>query len=193
LTTEIPQTIKNELIVHILNLHIVGQVVDVPADLLEIVRGQRDDRVEHRGGNLEVRVIQIQQIQFGYSLRVLLHVLQLNAQMIGVVLIHIQRECVVVVDRLNDLVQVQNVHPDEFLALAMVILELVRFQLQVNQYDVRAVHGAYLDVFLRDLYHRVRKDLLQSFHEDFDRGGLHSLNLQTILFVRGYRHFVKNI
>ena len=75
LLTEVAGTGDDQFVVHVLDFHELGEVVDVSADFLEVVRREGDDGVKHGGGDVHVVVLQIEQVQLSDALRVLFGVL----------------------------------------------------------------------------------------------------------------------
>ena len=180
LRPEVAVAAEDELVLDVLDLHEGREVGHVAADLLEVHRGERDDGVVLHGVREDGVVAQIQQHELVMGLAVLVAVLDLDAQVVDVVGVDVERESVVVGDGAHELVEVHHVDADRYLLRAVVILELAGLEEHVHQHDARGVGGHDLHARLVEVDGGVCQHLLERLDHQLEGRGLDGAELHAV-------------
>jgi len=136
----IPLTPEHKFLAGRLDLHDLAQRMHVANDLLEIRGGHGDDGGELDRGDRDVPDIHLDEIQIQLCHHLLLAVHDLDAELGGVVLAHVQNDALVVTHRLHELEEVDHVDADDLLLRAVELVEAIGLETEVDQDRVSAVH-----------------------------------------------------
>ena len=108
-----------------LYIQLLPQSVHVPADLLEIDRRHVNDVTEVEVGDLDLVNVRVKEFEEVVGDRRLLGVLHANPQLVGIGRGQVERKRVIVPHGLDQLEEVDHVHPEDVLGGAEVVLEAI--------------------------------------------------------------------
>ena len=104
----------------------------VPDDLLELRGGHRDDAGEFDGRDLDGIDIDLDQLQTEPGNTLLLAIQDLDPELRGVLLVHEEYDALIVGNGLDELEQVDHVDPEHVLLGAVVLVEAIGIEPEVN-------------------------------------------------------------
>mmetsp|Transcript_83361 Transcript_83361/g.232039 ORF Transcript_83361/g.232039 Transcript_83361/m.232039 type:complete len:300 (-) Transcript_83361:30-929(-) len=161
-----------------LHLHRLAELLQVPADLLELRRGQlhRDLVVLLR--NLHVLALDLHQLQVELGDAIVVAALALEAHCVGVRLPP-QLQRIAWATHLQDLRQGVHVHAQGGGPVALELGERRLAQQQGDQRHVRAVHGLHLDAFLAAIEIHILAQVLHGVHHLLQQHRLLQMRLES--------------
>ena len=104
----------------------------VPDDLLELRGGHRDDAGELHRGNLDRNHVDLDQLEAEPGNTLLLAIQDLDPELRGVLLVHEEYDALIVGNGLDELEQVDHVDPEHVLLGAVVLVEAIGIEPEVN-------------------------------------------------------------
>ena len=153
-------------------------------DLLEVRGGHRDDARELHRRDGERIDIQLNQIEREMRDHLLLTVQDLNAQLGGVRLLHVEHDALIVGHRLHELEQIDHVDAEHVLLWAVELIKAIALEAEVHQNRVRAVHCHDLHAGTVKLQIGIRQDILDGFNQRPEGCGLDGADAEEHVCVR---------
>ena len=144
----------------------------VPDDLLELCGGHRDDAGELHRGNLDGDYVDLNELEAEPGDTLLFAVQDLDPELCGILLVHKEHDTLVVGNCLNELEEVDHIDSEHMLLGAVILVEAIGIQPEVNQDGVGAVHCHDLHALAVELDVGIREDILNGFDERAKGGGL---------------------
>jgi hypothetical protein len=181
LTAEVALARQMEFVVDGLDFDELGQIVHISTQLLEINGRNSDNGVELGTGNLQLAGINVKQVHLVSGIGVLVAILNPNTNVVHVVLLHKEGKCVIGLDGLDNLVEVEHINSEFLGALAIKLFKLGRIEFQMDEDDTGIVKSNNLQTILIDLDDSIGQNLFQGFDQNFEDGGLDSLNFKCIV------------
>jgi len=168
----IPLTPEHKFLAGRLDLHDLAQRVHVANDLLEIRGGHGNDARKLDRGDRDVSDIHLNEIEIELCHHLFLTVHDLDTELGGVVLAHVQNDALVVTHRLHELEEVDHVDADDLFLGAVELVEAIGLETEVDQDRVSAVHRHDLESRAVDFEIGFCQDIFDGFHQSSEGGGL---------------------
>ena len=179
---EIPNTLENEIRGTGGDLHIqlLPQSIHIPANLLEVRARHVDNAGKVQARDLNVLHIRVEEFQKVVRHRGLLRVLHPDAEFVRVIGGQIHGQRIIVRHRLDQLEEVDHVHPEHMLRWAIVGLKPIRMEAEIDQDRVGLVYGHDLDTLRIELQIRLGQNLLQRLNKCTEGPGLYSFDFEQV-------------
>jgi hypothetical protein len=165
--------------------------VHVAHDLLKVRGGHCQDTGKLNRRNLNGRHIQLNQIQVEAGHHLFVTVLDLNAELGGVRLLHVEHNALVVGHGLHELEEVDHVDAENVLVRAVELIKAVGAQTQMDQDGVSTVHRHDLETGAVNLQIRICEDVFDCLGECAEGGRFYRANTEqqvgSIHSIGGFR------
>jgi len=155
----------------------------IPDDLLEVCGWHRDDAGEFDGRDLDGIDVDLNELQTEPGDTLLLAIQDLDPKLCGIFLVHEEHDAFIVGDRLDELEEVDHVDPEHVLLGAVVLVEAVGIQAEVDQDGVGAIHCHDLHALTVELDVGIREDILDGFDEGAKGGGLDGADAKQVVGI----------
>ena len=164
------------------NLHLftITEPIHITTDLLEIRGRHVDDARETETGNCDILNIRVKDLQEVIGRGRLVRVFHLDPKFVGILRGQIKGERIIVPHRLDELEQVNHINAEHMLLRAIILIETIRMETQVDQYSVRLIHRHNLDSRRIKFQVRLCKNFLQSLYKSSEGSRLDCFNLKEI-------------
>jgi hypothetical protein len=184
-------TAEHQLRTRRLNLHNLAESMHVAHDLLEVRGGHCQNTGELDRWNVDGIHIQLNQIQMETGHHLLVTILNLDAQLCRVRLLHVEHNALVVAHGLHELEEVDHVDAEHMALGTVELIEAIGAQTQMDQNGVGAIHGHNLQPGAVNLEIRIRQNVFDRLGECAERGGLHCADTEqqvgSIHSIGGFR------
>lgn len=158
----------------------------IPDDLLELRGGHRDDAGELHRGNLDGNHIDLNELETEPGDTLLLAIQDLDPKLRGILLVHKEHDTLVVGNCLDELEEVDHVNAEHMLLGAVILVETIGIEAEVNQDRVGTVHCHDLHALTVELNVGIRKNILDGFDERAKRGGLDGADAKEGVGIHSY-------
>ena len=165
-------TPEGQLLGRGLNLYELTQCVHIPDDLLELRGGHRDDAGELHRRDLDRDYIDLNKLETEPGDTLLLAIQDLDPELRGILLVHKEHDTLVVGNRLDKLEEVDHIDAEHMLLGAMILVEAIGIQAEMDQNRVGAIHRHDLHTLTVELDVGIREDILNGFDESAKGGSL---------------------